>query len=205
MRFQPQMRFSGELSMRLIHAHRAPWQWLLRQWTRWDFWCGLFCALLARLFSKLTRIPTLVGSLRVHLIRADGSVVNYGLLSRRLVTDAFVEFMVDELQAETVEWGDFKYHDCGTGVVAANVADVGLGIPYGGARAVGTQVEGATAEIYRSVGTVVFVAGFAITEHGLFNNAAGITLMDRHVFAAINVINGDSIQFTYELTCNSGG
>jgi hypothetical protein len=29
--------------------------------------------------------------------------------------------------------------------------------------------------------------------------------MDRHTFAAINVVNGDSIEFTYELTCTSGG
>lgn len=30
-------------------------------------------------------------------------------------------------------------------------------------------------------------------------------LWDHKVFAAINVVNGDSIQFTYSLTCNSGG
>lgn len=31
------------------------------------------------------------------------------------------------------------------------------------------------------------------------------TMWDHKVFAAINVVNGDSIQFTYSLTCTSGG
>lgn len=31
------------------------------------------------------------------------------------------------------------------------------------------------------------------------------SMWDHKVFAAINVVNGDSIQFTYTLTCNSGG
>jgi len=43
-----------------------------------------------------------------------------------------------------------------------------------------------------------------VTEHGLFNASSAGTLMDRTVFSAINVVNGDSIQFTYELTATAG-
>jgi hypothetical protein len=55
------------------------------------------------------------------------------------------------------------------------------------------------------VGTISYTTTKAITEHGLFSKATGTTLMDRDEFAAVNVVNGDSIEFTYELTLTSGG
>ncbi|MGE3176768.1 MAG: hypothetical protein AB7O32_04825, partial [Vicinamibacterales bacterium] len=74
-------------------------------------------------------------------------------------------------------------------------------------RATGTLAEGASANIFRSVGTVTFDGSGAITEHGLFSQAAtgGGVLFDRSVFAAINVASGDSIQFTYDATLTAGG
>jgi hypothetical protein len=138
------------------------------------------------------------------LIRADGTVLDYGLISAHLVTTAFVNFMVDQLQTETSEWGDFKYHDSGVGTTAAAVGDTDIETTDGESRATGTQTEGA-ANIYESVGTISYTTTKAITEHGLFSKATGTTLMDRHVFSAINVVNGDSIQFTYDLTCTAGG
>jgi hypothetical protein len=73
-------------------------------------------------------------------------------------------------------------------------------------RATGTKSQPAANQM-RSVGTVSFDGSAAITEHGLFTQAAtgGGTLFDRSVFAAINVGSGDSIQFTYTCTWNSGG
>jgi hypothetical protein len=58
-----------------------------------------------------------------------------------------------------------------------------------------------------STATVSFDATAAITEHGLFSQAAtgGGTLWDRTVFSAINVVSGDSIQFAYSLTVSAGG
>lgn len=143
--------------------------------------------------------------LSARVLRANGRVEKLGVICKRVVTTAFVNFLVDQLQAESSIFGDFKYHDAGTGIVAEAIGDVGLGTPWGGARVAGTQVEGSTANIYKSVGTITFNAGFAITEHGLFNAASGVTLMDRSVFSAINVGNGDQIEFTYELTCTAGG
>ena len=80
-----------------------------------------------------------------------------------------------------------------------------MGTAYGGARATGTQSTPGSTNIYRSVGTVSFTSTLAITEHGLFTASSGGTLFDRSVFSAINVLNGDSIQFTWELTLPAGG
>lgn len=143
--------------------------------------------------AKALGMNHMLGCLYATKRKADGSVVNYGLVSTNLVTDAFVEFMVDQLQAETSQWGDFKYHDSGVGTTGAAVGDTDIETTDGESRATGSQTEGATAEIYKSVGTISYTTTKAITEHGLFSQTTGTTLMDRHVFSAINVVNGDSI------------
>jgi hypothetical protein len=137
----------------------------------------------------------------------------FGLLSRavkrirkdHVVTTAFASFVAAQLITETSAFGDFKYHDSGIGTGDENVADVGLGTPWGGARDVGTQVQGATAVGYKSVATTTYNATKAITEHGLFNAASGVTLMDRSKFAAINVVDTNQIEWTYEITIAAGG
>lgn len=136
----------------------------------------------------------------------DGKLIkDHGLISTKVVTDAFVAFLVDNLQTETAEVGDCKFHDSGTGVVAENVTDTDLGTKVESGRATGSQGEGASANIYQTVGTITYTAGRAITEHGVFTIAAAGTLVDRSVFSAINVVNTDQIQFTYELTFPAGG
>lgn len=145
------------------------------------------------------------GILSAKLVKGDGFVKDLGVIARKKVTDEFAEYMVDQLQAESSDFGDFKYHISGTGTNAENKTDTQLQTPIGMAREVGTQTEGASAEIYRSVATIAYTAPHAITEHAIFNEAYvdaqdnGV-LMDRSVFSAINVVNGDSIEFTYELT-----
>lgn len=128
--------------------------------------------------------------------------VRYG---HKCITDAFVNFIVDQLQAETSVFGDFKYHDSGIGAGAEAAGDTGLGTPWGGARDVGTQTEGATANIYKSVATTTYNATKAITEHGLFNASSSVTLMDRTLFSAINVVSGNAIEWTFQVTFTSGG
>jgi len=156
---------------------------------------------LSRTISSKSSIQATLGAV---LIR-NGERYNFGVVCERKVTTEFVEYLVDQLQAESSDFGDFKYHLSGTGVGVEAVSDTALGTPIGTAREVGTQAEGATAEIYRSVATIAYVATLAVTEHAIFNEAYvdaqdnGI-LLDRSVFAAINVVNGDSIEMTYELT-----
>lgn len=134
----------------------------------------------------------------------NGIKTDYGIVAYRVVTTAFVSFVVDQLQTETSVFGDFKFHDSGVGTTAENAADTAIETTDGESRATGTQTESA-ANAYRSVGTISYTSTKAITEHGLFNDASAGTLMDRSVFSAINVVNGDSIQFTYTITLSAGG
>ena len=126
-----------------------------------------------------------------------------GVISRRVVTNAGVDFMATEFFDGSVLISVFNFHASGTGVAAENVTDTTLGTE------VATRVAGAKTHpgvgLYRTIATIPYVAGFNITEHGIFSAAAAGTLWDRSVFAAIGVVNGDSIQFTYTLTIVAGG
>jgi hypothetical protein len=200
-----QVALKGRLQARVVRADRVPLSWRLRNVLRLDFLWGWLAYYAGLGFSRLTGIPCMLGKLSATLIRADGRRVDYGVLGYRVVTTAFVNFMVDQLQTETSEWGDFKYHDSGVGTTDPAVGDTDIETTDGESRATGTQTEGASANIYRSVGTISYSSTKAITEHGLFSQATGSTLMDRSEFSAINVVSGDSIQFTYELTVSAGG
>lgn len=201
---QGQIGMGGKLQARVVRSPGPGVAWKLRNTLRWSFVWGLLANGAAKALSALTGVPTMTAELRAVLIRADGGRVNYGLLSRRSVTTAFVNFMVDQMQTETSVWGDMKYHDSGVGVTAENVANTAMETTDGEARVAGTQTEGA-ANVYQSVGTISYTTTKAITEHGLFNDVSAGTLLDRSVFSAINVVNGDSIQFSYSLSVNSGG
>lgn len=144
-----------------------------------------------------------MGLLFAKVLRADGSNSDLGLVSARKITTAFRDRIVDCLQNSTTSPLDvFKYHASGTGTVAEANTDTALGVEVE-SRVAGTQVEGATANIYKTVATISYTATRAITEHGIFSAATVGLLMDRSVFTAINVASGDSIQFTYEATFNA--
>lgn len=168
---------------------------------------------MAKAFTDLTGIPTLTAELSIRLFKKDGTVVDYGVVSRRVVTDAGVAFLVDDFDpSAATDISTMKYHGCGTGTTAEATSDTALvtesttALNPDSTRATGTATQ-PSANIYRSTGTATFDATAAITEHGLFSQAAtgGGTLWDRSVFSAINVVSGDSIQFQYSLTINSGG
>lgn len=198
------MAMAGKLGTRVIRAQGPGLAWKVRNYARLAFiraWLGAYVIVpLARVFG----IMTAYGRLEARLIRADGSVINYGLLDLRLVTTAFVDFVTDQLQTETSVFGDFKYHDSGVGTTDPAITDTDIETTDGESRATGTQTESAH-NVYVSVGTISYTTSKAITEHGLFNASTSVTLMDRSEFAAINVENGNSIQFTYSLTLTAGG
>lgn len=208
---QGSLQLTGTLFARKL-SNRPPLAWRISNTLRVSFLWGWFVAVLAYWFSRLTGAVTITSELRAVLFRKDGSVVKYGVLSRRLITTAGVGYMVDAWQ-NTVEPENMKYHGCGTGVGAEAAGDTALGTECTTAlnpdstRATGTTEEGASANIFKSVGTLTFDASAAVTEHGLLSQAAtgGGVLWDRSVFAAINVGSGDSIQFTYQATLSSGG
>jgi hypothetical protein len=143
--------------------------------------------------------------LEVKHIR-NGKVIGKQVILDKVITTAFVNDIVDVLQGiagPLATINAYKYHASGTGIAAEAVGDVALGAEVG-ARVIGSKEEGATANIYKSVSTVTYSGAYAITEHGLFNAAASGTLMDRTKFAAVNVISGDSIQFSFTIQFNAG-
>ena len=194
---------SGKLQARKIRAPRAPWRWYLSNWTRWGAIKGLIAVKLIAPFARLFGVATITGKLEAVLIRADGSMINYGVLGYRQVTTAFVEFVVDELITETSEFGDFKFHDSGEGSTGENASDTDIETTDGESRVAGTQVED-DGDDYQSVGTITYTSTKAIVEHGLFSIVTGGTMMDRTVFSVINVVNTDSIQFTYTINVPAG-
>jgi hypothetical protein len=153
-----------------------------------------------------------VARLEATVLRADGRIERLGLIATKLITDAGVAFLVDDWDNNGTDLTTLNFHGCGTGAGAEAVGDTALGTESTTAlnpdntRATGTRSQPA-ANQYRSVGTLTFDAGAAITEHGLLSQSAtgGGTLWDRSVFSAINVVSGDSIQFTYTCTVSSGG
>lgn len=140
------------------------------------------------------------------VVRRNGREVDLGVVSRRVVTTAGVNYLRDDFNAAAggADIGNFNYHDSGTGTGAEAIGDTGLGTPAGPARVAGTQSAPASKQ-YRTVATIAYTSSLAITEHGIFSASSGGTLWDRSVFAAINVVNGDSIQFTYTLSIADGG
>ncbi len=143
--------------------------------------------------------------LRARVIRPRGGLnnsVDLGVIATKLVTTVGVNFLATAF-INTVEAEVINYHDSGTGTGAEAVGDTGV-TAAGPARVAGTQ-SNPSANVYRTVATVNYTGTLAITEHGLFTASSAGTLWDRSVFTAINVVNGDSIQFTYNLTLTAGG
>jgi len=208
---QGTLKSSGTLIARKIACKKAPISWRLRNALRWGFIKGWVAAHLVAPFANLWGVATFMGSLSIRVRHADGSWVDYGTVSYRVITSAGVGFIVDSWQ-NLVEMENMIYHGCGTGTTAEASSDTALqtesttALNPDSTRATGTQSE-AAANIIQSVGTLTFDASAAITEHGLFSQAAtgGGTLWDRSVFSAINVVSGDSIQFTYQGTLTAGG
>lgn len=194
---------SGALRPRRIRAARPPLRWLLANYLRPAFLWSLLAVHLVVPLARLFGLATAYGRLEAVLVRADGTRVRYGLLGYRVITTAFVNFLASQLQTDTTEIGDFKYHDSGVGTTNEAVGDTAMETTDGESRVTGSQV--ASTNTYTSVGTISYTSTKAITEHGLFSSASSTTLMDRTKFAAINVVNGDSIQFTYVLTLTAGG
>lgn len=215
------LRASGDLAPVLISRHgfyanglpqETPWRYVLKT-------IGMELALRVRLALKgfirglLHATGVLgVGRLYATIIRADGRIEHLGLVSTKLVTDAGVAYIVDDWDGGANVIDNFNYHGCGTGTTAEAAGDTALvtesttALNPDSTRATGTKSQ-PSANVMRTVGTVTFDASAAITEHGVFSQAAagGGTLLDRSVFSAINVASADSIQFTYSLTLSSGG
>jgi hypothetical protein len=201
------------VTMRDVLEHGAPQKGMAAEVNEWrlrnlrHLWRGLRRVGLARSL----RLPTFYGQLWLSVIRADGQVVDLGLASLRVVTTAGVNFIVDAFQG-TVEPEILKFHGIGTTNTAEASSDTALAAESTTAlnpdntRATGSLTEGASANIFRTVGTLTADATIAAVEHGIFSQAAtgGGTLLDRSVFSTVTLASADSLQATYDLTFTAG-
>jgi hypothetical protein len=197
-----ELGMQGGVTAKLIKRERAPLSWRVSNTMRQSYLVGWLGHQVGHLYTKVFGAPVMLGKLEAVVIR-NGQRIDYGVLGYRVVTTAFVGYVTDQLQTETSTFGDFKYHDGGVGATAEAIGNTAMETTDGEARTSGTQTESA-ANAYQSVGTIAYTSTKAVTEHGLFNDLTAGTLMDRTVFSAINVVSGDSIQFTYTLTLTAG-
>lgn len=208
---QGSIPMSGVLTTTLIRPHKAPLSWRLKNIFRWSFIKGWVATHLIAPFANAWGVCTLMSELAIKVRKANGEWVDYGVVSYRVVTDAGVAFLVDDWDSDATDITTMHFHGCGTGTNAEAAGDTTLqtesttALNPDSTRATGTESQPAANQL-RTVGTLTFDAGAAITEHGIFSQAAtgGGTLWDRSVFAAINVVALDSIQFTYTCTLTSG-
>lgn len=223
--------FSGRLQQRVLRypkpgargffTHALPRPGLPSEVNRWRtrqlprlLWQALRVGVAVGV-GRMCGVGTFYGRLSHRVYCGDGTVLDYGIASYRVVTTAFVNYLVDAMQADQA-FENFKFHGWGTGTNAEAVGDTALQTEFtteyavDNTRVTGTQAEGASANIYKTVATFDPDSGttLAVTEHGIFLAASGATtLLDRSKFSAVNldVAAGDTLQSTYELTASAGG
>lgn len=199
----------GGLKLKVKRAARPGLMWKIKNNFRFAFIRGWIAFHIASVLGKVFGFATIVSRLSLKLHRASGEWIDYGVVEYRLVTTAFVTALATALHTQASA-GDLFYHALGTGATAADVADTGMETELtteytGNVRATGTHTS--LAGVYSSVATNTIDSGTpAVTEHGVMGAASGAsTLIDRHVFAAVNMAGGDSLVSTYELTITAGG
>ena len=166
----------------------------------------------ARDVARQNHLPYFWSQLWIRVKRAGSDEwLPYGLAGVKVVTTAGVNAIVDAFQ-NTFELETFRYHALGTSNTAEAIGDTALGTEItteyevDNTRPTGTLAEGATANVFQTVGTNNVDGTVAAVEHGVLDQAsnAGGTLLDRTVFAVINMTGGDSLETTYELTVGAG-
>jgi hypothetical protein len=153
--------------------------------------------------TKAPNVLEMWGFLSARVCRG-GEWEDLGLLSCQKVTTAFTVYLVDAMQNSTTSPMDiFKYHGSGTGVTAEANTQTAL-VTEVETRATGSLTEGASTNIFKTVGTQTYTATRTIAEHGVFSASTSGTMLDRSLLAStVSVENTDTIEWTYELTVNA--
>ncbi len=138
------------------------------------------------------KIPVLLGTWRSSLKMSN------------LITNAGMAGVASRINGDGSE-AIFNYIAIGTGTTAAAATDTALETEIttgGGARAAATvsrTTTDVTNDTARAVHTFNFTSSFAVTEAGVLNAASSGVLLNRQVFSAVNVVNGDSLQVTVDV------
>jgi hypothetical protein len=193
--------------------HGTPFGAMPREVRAWrvrnfpQFWAGFWRVALACQVAKLTQCPAMYGVLSLVRTNADGTRTDFGVASLQKVTSAFVAYLATRLFDGNTSIGAFDFHAYGTGTTAESNADTALVTELttqyatDSTRPTGTPTN-PSAGVYQTVATLSPDTGgtLAITEHGIFSASSAGTLMDRSVFAAVNILAGsESITGTYQL------
>lgn len=156
--------------------------------------------------------------LRLRVLHRDAAgelvaVTEYGLASRKLITDDGVAYLAADMAGGGSDINLFKFHGAGTGTTnesasqTALVTELTTEYQTNSTRPTGSQ--SSSTNSYVTIGTLTPDSGgtLAITEHGLFSASSSGTMWDRSKFSAVNLDSsaGDSLQFTHTTTFPSGG
>ena len=122
-------------------------------------------------------VPEMWGLLSLRVIRANGDIDDLGVVCTKKVVVAFRDYIVDSLQDSTTNPMDaFTWHASGTDNTAEDNTQTAL-IAEVESRVDGTGIEGAAADIYKTVATVTYTATRSIVEHGVLSASSAGTLM----------------------------
>ena len=157
---------------------------------------------------KATRprgVVEIFGMLRMRIKRVTtGLWEDYGLVSTKLVTTDFAEYVVDSLiDSTTYPLDAFTWHDMGDDDTAESNAHSALQNSRE-TRINDTSPAENTAQVYQSIATITASAGYTVNEHGIFNAVTAGVMLDRNLVPnAPVVVVSDQVEFTYELTINA--
>lgn len=150
--------------------------------------------------------PGLLNHLAAYGVRIPGITgsYTYALKGANLVTDAGKAGVASRINGAGSE-AAFTYIGIGIGTTAAAAADTALESEIttsGGQRTSATAsrtTTDVTNDTARLIATFNFTGSFAVTEAGALNAASVGVLLNRQVFSAVNVANGDSLQVTIDI------
>lgn len=175
--------------------------------------------LAAELLDAIQRSLILESSLAVKRINGPlgvhgdpGTVDDYGIVSRKVITTAGVTFLRDDWNNNAQDFTTFNFHGIGTTNTAESTSDTALvaesttALNPDNTRATGTRSTPSSTS-FASVGTLTADSAIAAVEHGLFSVATvgSGTLWDRSIFSTVNLASADSIATTYTCTLSAGG
>lgn len=166
--------------------------------------------------ERFSKVWVLSSSLRLKAIYGEWAPrplteEDFGIVGDKVITDVGVGFLVDAWQ-NIVELEIMKYHGLGTGTTAENQTHTALVTELtteytGDVRATGSTTEGASANIFRTLGTNTLdgTPGAALREHGIFSASTVGVMWDRTLFSAITLSSGDGLASTYDMTASANG
>jgi len=152
------------------------------------------------MYRDVSEVLTLRGQVDLVALDAAGRIKDVRHIRNTVVKTGYA-WVAGALSGSNAT-ADMKYIGIGTGSTAAATTDTALGVEVE-SRATGTQTNVTvtnTNDTYQCVGTVSITDTRAITEAGIFSASSGGQMLNRTVFAAINLSSGDSLQVTFKVT-----